>query len=173
MIKVITGPMFSGKSTALLNYIAFIEEQNIPYCIFKPSKDKRDLTRLRARTTSITKGAKVISNLEEIRPNLLGVKTIIIDEFQFLKGDIRELLKLSKEGCTIVAAGLNLTSDLKPFGLMPDLLSIADQITKLQGTCVFCGGYADFTGYKGEETKEIKFGDDRYFPVCLNCLKNF
>jgi thymidine kinase len=173
MIKVITGPMFSGKSTELFNLINKLEENDITYQIFKPSKDKRDTSWLRARTTDRQIGASVISDLNEIENKLTqDTSFIIIDEIQFLTGDVKELIKLSKKGYRIVCAGLSLTSELEPFGLMPAVLSVADEIIKLQSKCTICSEPANYTAttIKKDKTAQIRTGSAEYFPICFDCL---
>ena len=174
MIQTITGPMFSGKSKELLNIIGILKEKGINYIAFKPSRDTRDYTKIHSRAIEENEEAIVVKSLEDITAYLKtidNVSYIIIDEVQFLTGDIKELIKLSKKGIHIIAAGLNLTSELEPFGLMPDLLAVSDNIIKLYAKCAICGRSAKYTAIKGEKDEQIKVGDSEYYPICINCLE--
>lgn len=174
MIEVITGPMFSGKSKELLDIVGILKEKKINYVIFKSSLDSRDYTKLRSRAVKETEEAIVVKSLEDIIAYLKtidNVSYIIIDEVQFLTGDVRELVKLSKKGMHIIAAGLNLTSELEPFGLMPNLLAVSDNIIKLHTKCAICGRSAKYTAIREEKNEQIMVGDSEYYPICINCLK--
>lgn len=174
MIEVITGPMFSGKSKELLDIVGILKEKKINYVVFKPSLDSRDYTKLRSRAVEESEEAIVVKSLEDIIKYLEqtnNITHILIDEVQFLTGDVRELIKLSKKGIHIVAAGLNLTSELEPFGLMPDLLAVSDNIIRLYAKCAICGRSAKYTAIKGEKDKQVMVGDSEYYPICINCLE--
>ena len=174
MIEVITGPMFSSKSKELLDIVGILKEKKINYVVFKPSLDSRDYTKLRSRAVEETEEAIVVKSLEDIIAYLKtidNVSYILIDEVQFLTGDVRELVKLSKKGMHIIAAGLNLTSELEPFGLMPDLLAVSDNIIRLYAKCAICGCSAKYTAIKEEKNEQIMVGDSEYYPICISCLK--
>lgn len=174
MIQTITGPMFSGKSKELLDIIGILKEKKINYIAFKPSRDTRDYTKIHSRAIEENEEAIVIKSLEDITKYLEqtnNITHILIDEVQFLTGDVRELVKLSKKGIHIIAAGLNLTSELEPFGLMPDLLAVSDNIIRLYAKCAVCGRSAKYTAIKGEKDEQVKVGDSEYYPICISCLE--
>lgn len=174
MIEVITGPMFSGKSKELLDIIGILKEKKVNYVAFKPSLDTRDYTKIHSRAIEENEEAIVVKSLEDITAYLKtidNISYIIIDEVQFLTGDVRELVKLSKKGIHIIAAGLNLTSELEPFGLMPDLLAVSDNIIRLYTKCAICGRSAKYTAIKKEKDKQIMVGDSEYYPICISCLE--
>ena len=172
MIKVITGAMFSGKSYRLIELIKELDEDTIE--IFKPNIDTRDKGIIKSRDSEETYSAFLIDNLSEI-PNYIDnkVKTIIIDEAQFLVGDISIIIDLHLKGYDFIISGLNLTSERKPFGLMKDILCIATDIEILKAKCAYCGKFTAEYTYSTNDKKEgdILVGGN-YFPVCRECLPN-
>ena len=95
----------------------------------------------------------------------------IIDEFQFLNGDVKVIEDLAQEGKKFFIAGLNLTSEKKPFGKMGDLLCVSDHVTTMTSICEICKrDNAIFSFYKGDKkTGDIEIGDSDYVPVCREC----
>ena len=162
MIKLYTGPMFSGKSDELLKeYDKKYHKSKI--LLFKPKIDTRDYGVIKTRNgKEVT--AILINNLNDIY-NYLNDKitTIFIDEANFMKGNIDVLIDLSiNKDLDIFIAGLNLTSELKPFGIMPELLARAEFVTKLSACCKVCGQGAT-------RTQRIINGKPAYYedPIIL------
>lgn len=169
MIKVITGAMFSGKSYRLIELIKELDENTIE--IFKPNIDTRDKGIIKSRDSEETYSAFLIDNLNEI-PNYIDdkVKTIIIDEAQFLIGDISIIVDLHLKGYDFIISGLNLTSERKPFGLMKDILCVATDIEILKAKCICCDRInADYT-YSIKNKKEDILIGEYYVPICKECL---
>ena len=169
MIKVYTGTMFSGKSTRLIEEYNKIEDKNAVMC-FKPSKDKREFGAIRARNVEETVSSIVISRFEEILFHINeNIKYIFIDEVQFINGNFNILTKFSLKGITIFIAGLKQTSELRPFGTMPYILAIADEIEILHTNCE-CGEIARYTDCTTDKKNDILIGDkEKYRPVCEKC----
>lgn len=170
MIKVYTGPMFSGKSSALLTDYNLIEDKENIVC-FKPSKDTRDKTKIRARKINTEVEAIVINKFDQIKEHITdNTKYIFIDEVQFITGDFNLLTRLSIEkDITIVIAGLSKTNNQRPFGSMPYILAIADEITILKANCE-CGNEAIYTYCKEKKDNDILIGSKQYKPLCRECL---
>ena len=171
MIKVFTGPMFSGKSTALIETYASIWNKETCMC-FKPSKDNRDFSRLYSRNIKKPVDALVVKDLSEI-PKLLkdNTRTLFIDEIQFLTGDVKVLVDLSvNNDIDVYVAGLNMTSEQKPFGLMPQVMAVADEIQICKATCFDCNRPAQYTYCIADKTEEILVGSKEYIPLCKTCL---
>ena len=171
MIKVFTGPMFSGKSDALLNeYDKRYHKSRI--LLFKSKMDTRDYGVVKTR-----KGKEINAILVDDIKDIPGyitdkINTIFIDEANFLKGDIKILLELSvMEDLDIYIAGLNMTSEQAPFGIMPQLLSIADEIEILHASCNECNRDAIYTYYDGKKKGDILVGNDNYIALCARCLR--
>ena len=173
MIHVKTGPMFSSKSASLIERYNNIWNKEKVMC-FKPKIDDRDLGIIKSRTSKEQIEAYCINDLSEIlnyiKPNTM---TIFIDEIQFLTGDVRLLLNLSiNRDIDFYICGLNMTSEQVPFGIMPSVLAIADDIEILPASCFDCNKDAYFTYFKaGVKTDEVVVGSDQYIPLCANCLR--
>lgn len=175
MIKVITGSMFSGKSLELIQNIeTYLEYYNIDNILFfKPTLDKRDKDKIKSRDSKKEYESTLINNLNEIKSFCnSNTKLIIIDEAQFLKGDVEEILKLHYKGINFIISGLNLDSNQKPFGIMPNILSIATEIHVLKSECLFCGKPAFYTKTNEEKKEEI---DTQiiYYPICKDCINDY
>lgn len=174
MIRVITGPMFSGKSARLIQiammYMAI--DKGVRLECFKPSKDIRDKSYLKSRETSTRIEAKVVKSFEEIKEKKeKGTKIIIIDEAQFLEGNYLILEELSRKGYMIYVGGLRTTSEMQPFGKMCEIMSIADEIEILKARCEICGEEAEYTACKVRKSEDTLIGDkDKYYPICRKCL---
>ena len=169
MIKVITGAMFSGKSFELIELLKALDMNTVK--IFKPNIDTRDKGIIKSRATSKTYTALLIDDLKEI-PQYIdnNTKTIVIDETQFLTGDISIIVDLHLKGYDFIIAGLNLTSERKPFGLMKDIMCIATDIVILKAKCICCNKInADYT-YSIKNKKEDILVGEYYIPICRECL---
>ena len=172
MIYVYTGPMFSEKSKALINtYNLLTNESQAKALCFKPSKDNRDKTKIRSRALKQQIDAIVIKTFEDILKYIKeDTKYIFIDEIQFITGNYNILMDLSIEkDIDFYIAGLSLTSEQKPFGEMPNILAIANEIITLYALCE-CGHEAAYSYCKENKTSDILIGDKEYKPVCRECL---
>lgn len=170
MIKVYTGPMFSGKSEALLSeYDHKYHKSKI--LLFKPKIDTRDYGVVKTRNNKEV-NAILIKDLKDLKKFLTDkITTIFIDEANFLTGDVKILTELSiDEDLDIFIAGLNMDSDLHPFGIMPQILSIADEIVILHASCNECNRDAYYTYYEGKKDT-ILVGSEGYSALCARCLR--
>lgn len=168
-IVVFTGPMFSGKTTALLGAYekAIIAHKKV--LAFKPKIDNRFGDNVIKSRKFGEVEAIAISNLEELKD--YDVDVYIIDEFQFLEGDINVLLELVDDrGKTIYVSGLDMTAEKKPFGLMPKLLAIADSVQKFVAICHDCDEEnAVYSFFLGGKDTDIVVGNNEYIPLCRKC----
>lgn len=174
MITTFIGPMFSGKSDKLIEVYNKIYNKDNIIC-FKPVDDSRDLGVISSRNKQSQLKCYLINKFEDILFILRGLNTpflgkiILIDEAQFIKGNVQYLNYLSiKLDYDIYISGLSLTSDLKPFGCMPEILSISDNIVKLWAHCYYCGRRADYTRCLVDKVKDVLVGNEEYIPVCKN-----
>ena len=168
-INVYTGPMKSGKSQKIINeaYRQQIAGKKIQ--MFKPKLDTRDYEYVADR-----RGNKItainISNMDEI--NNYDADVYIIDEFQFLDGNVNVIQDLASKGKKFFIAGLNLTAEKKPFGKMGDLMCISDNVQMLTAICEVCkNDNAVYTYCKEHKEGDILVGDSQYLPVCRNCYQ--
>lgn len=172
MIKVITGAMFSGKSYRLIEILNKLNTNTIK--IFKPRIDTRDNEFIKSRNCEDTYKGILIYDLKEI-PQYINddIKTIIIDEAQFLTGDIKIIIDLHLKGYDFIISGLNLTSEQKPFGIMRDIMCVATDVEILKARCRCCDkNNAEYT-YSANENKnnDILVGGC-YLPICRECLND-
>lgn len=175
MITIFTGPMFSGKSNRLIDeYEKFYNKEDI--LVLKPVKDTRTTSKIRARGRNIDIQAISIKDLSDIYNIISSDKykdnrVIFIDEAQFITGDVSVILDLSLYDFDFYIAGLNLTSEQKPFGIMPNLIAIADKVEFLKAKCSRCNKDASYTHCVVPKDKEILVGSNEYIPLCRDCLK--
>ncbi|MGZ9413234.1 thymidine kinase [Mycoplasma sp. 480] len=173
MIEVITGPMFSGKSEELLKRIRILEYANIKTLVVKPHFDNRF-----AEDEIISRsGAKIstfnASTAEEIKElfNKKNYKAIAIDEVHFFGKDVLNLLSdLADDGVRVIVSGLDMDYLRRPFSIVPALLSMAENVTKLQAVCVKCKNAAS-TSFRKINSKNVKLlGDtEEYEARCRSC----
>ncbi|HEY6412465.1 MAG TPA: thymidine kinase [Edaphobacter sp.] len=162
-LEVITGPMFSGKSEELIRRLkrARIARQRV--ACFKPDID------LRYHRTSIashgeqTHEACTVANVERLRealfPLLETTDVIGIDEVQFFDESVIPLsVELIHLGKRVVMAGLDTTFNAEPFGPVPALMAIADEVTKLSAVCMVCGQPAIHTQRLGQSQELVVVG---------------
>jgi thymidine kinase len=100
-----------------------------------------------------------------------GIEVVGIDEAQFLDLELPGVCEqLARSGVQVIIAGLDMDFEGKPFGPIPQLLSIADYITKVQAICVKCGDIAHFSYRTSKEKERILLGEkDTYEPRCRSC----
>ncbi|HTW50245.1 MAG TPA: thymidine kinase [Acidobacteriaceae bacterium] len=144
VLEVITGPMFSGKSEELIRRLkrARIARQRV--ACYKPDIDLRYHRTSIASHSSQTHDAVPIASVEELRallyPQLDDIEVVGIDEVQFLSPEIIPLaLELVASGKRVLLAGLDTTFANEPFGPVPNLMALADRVTKLSAVCMVCG----------------------------------
>ena len=168
-INVYTGPMKCGKGHVILQEAKrqLIAGKTIQ--IFKPGIDNRfDEDYVEDRNGNKLKAVN-INSIDELKD--YDADVYIIDEFQFLNGDVKVIEDLAQEGKKFFIAGLNLTSEKKPFGKMGDLLCVSDHVTTMTSICEICKrDNAIFSFYKGDnKSGDIELGDSEYVPVCREC----
>lgn len=163
VLEVITGPMFSGKSEELIRRLkrARIARQRV--ACFKPDIDLRYHRTAIASHSSQTHEAVTVANVEDLRAALypkLGLTDVIgIDEVQFFDASVIPLvLELVALGKRVLMAGLDTTFANEPFGPVPNLMAIADTVTKLSAVCMVCGAAAIHTQRLGQSQELVVVG---------------
>jgi thymidine kinase len=162
-IEVIVGPMFSGKSEELIRRLkrARIARQRV--ACYKPDIDLRYHRTAIASHGSQTHEACTVANVERLKaelfPQLQEVDVIGIDEAQFFDESIIPLtVELVHLGKRILLAGLDTTFNAEPFGPIPALMAIADEVTKLSAVCMVCGAPAIHTQRLGQSQELVLVG---------------
>ena len=149
-INVYTGPMKCGKTQKILDEAKRQQIAGKNVKIFKPTIDDRFSEQSVISRNGYKQNAINISSIDEIKN--YDADVYVIDEFQFLKGDLNELYKLTQKGKKFFIAGLNLTSERKTFGPMGDLLCMSDNVQMLTSVCENCRSEeAIFTYFKGKQ----------------------
>jgi thymidine kinase len=146
-IEVVCGPMFSGKSEELIRRLRRAEIARQRVQIFKPGIDQRyaedhivSHSELRIRSVGVKDAEELETRLDR-RTEVIG-----IDEAQFLgEGIVDVVVRLADLGKRIIIAGLDTDYLGRPFHPMPELLAIADEITKTLAICMQCGNPAKHT----------------------------
>ncbi|MBB5316843.1 thymidine kinase [Tunturibacter empetritectus] len=162
-IETIVGPMFSGKSEELIRRLkrARIARQRV--ACYKPDIDLRYHRTSIASHSSQTHEACTVTNVEHLKaalfPQLDDIDVIGIDEAQFFDDTILPLtVELVHLGKRIILAGLDTTFNAEPFGPIPALMAIADEVTKLSAVCMVCGAPAIHTQRLGQSQELVLVG---------------
>ncbi|WP_158790492.1 thymidine kinase [Granulicella sp. L60] len=162
-IEVISGPMFSGKSEELIRRLrrARIARQRV--ACYKPDIDLRYHRTSIASHSSQTHEACTVTNVEHLKASLLPqldeIDVIGIDEAQFFDASIVPItVELVHLGKRIILAGLDTTFAAEPFGPIPNLMAIADEVTKLSAVCMVCGQPAIHTQRLGQSQELVVVG---------------
>ena len=167
-IEVICGSMFSGKTEELIRRMKRAKFANLKVEIFKPAVDTRYHE---MNIVSHDENAILSTPIENSLTILLlsqDVDVVGIDEAQFFDSEIMHVCQqLALKGVRVIVAGLEMDFMGKPFGPMPQLLAIADYITKLHAICVMCGNMASFSYRKIAGNSQLLLGEkDEYKPLC-------
>ena len=170
-IEVITGCMFSGKTEELIRRLrrAQIAKQKVK--IFKPLIDARYSKDSIVSHNEQSLPSILISDINEMINKIDDAQVIGIDEAQFFKEEIVGICNsLASQGKRIIVAGLDQDYTGKPFEPIPQLLAIAEYITKQHAICVVCGNPADKTQRKIAEAERVIVGAaDIYEARCRKC----
>lgn len=140
-IEVICGSMFCGKTEELIRRIrrAIIAKKNVQ--VFKPEIDNRYAIERITSHNGAYIDATPVQEARQILALLQPETTVVaIDEAQFFDPEIVACVEhIANKGLRVMIAGLDLDFRAEPFGIMPQLLSIAEEVTKLRAICVVCG----------------------------------
>lgn len=143
-IEVITGCMFSGKTEELLRRVkrARIARQRV--VVFKPSVDVRYAEDEVVTHTDDRIPCRPVAHASDILRYVDDVDVVGIDEAQFFDADLPAIAnRLANDGLRVIIAGLDQDSRGQPFEPMPELLAIAEYITKAHAVCTTCGAPAN------------------------------
>ena len=163
-IEVICGSMFSGKTEELINRI---KESNMSYKVFKPDTDTRNEKDKIKSHSKIEIDATTIDNINEILKYKDKFDIIGIDEAQFFSNDIVSVSNsLANSGVRVIIAGLDMDFSGKPFGPMPFLMAIAENVTKVHAKCVETGEPALYSFRKVDNDETVMIGEKKeYQPL--------
>jgi thymidine kinase len=173
-IEVVCGPMFSGKSEELIRRLRRAEIARQRVQIFKPVIDNRYSHDEIVSHSDLRIKSEVVNSAADIM-NKVGPRTEVIgmDEANFLGPDLPEVAgRLADLGKRVIIAGLDTDYLGRPFPPIPDLLAMAEQITKTLAICVRCGNPAKFTQRLIDSNDLIVVGaSDSYESRCRRCFE--
>lgn len=172
-VEVIAGSMFSGKSEELIRRLnrARIARQKVQ--VFKPGIDIRYSSEEIASHSGQKHLSVPVSTTAEMMAQIADDAQVIgIDEAQFFDMAIIDAVNLLAEnGKRVIVAGLDQDYTGKPFEPMPQLLSIAEFITKTHAICVKCGATANYSQRTVESEARVEVGaSDKYEARCRKCF---
>ena len=172
-IEIIAGGMFSGKSEELIRRLrrAVIARQRVQ--VFKPIIDdrfasddivSRDDRRLKAM--AVATSADLLARVE------IGVQVVGIDEVQFFDDGVVDVcMQLADAGIRVIAAGLDQDYMRRPFGPMPALLAVSEEVSKMHAVCVRCRGAAHYSQRLSGGDAQVQVGDASYEARCRSCYE--
>jgi thymidine kinase len=167
-IEVICGSMFSGKTEELIRRIRRAEIAKQRVKVFKPKIDNRYSEFSIVSHSELSYPSEIIEKASEIPDKCFDVEVIGIDEAQFFDLDLVDVCQmLADSGKRVIVAGLDQDYRAKPFEPMPQLLAVAEYISKIQAVCVICGAPANRTQRVTKEGDRVLVGGtDHYEARC-------
>ena len=172
-IEIIAGGMFSGKSEELIRRLrrAVIARQRVQ--VFKPLIDDRYSTDdIVSRDDRRLKAIPVSTSAELLARVEIGVQVVGIDEVQFFDPGVVEVcMQLADAGIRVIAAGLDQDYMRRPFGPMPALLAVAEDVSKMHAVCVRCRGAAHYSQRLSGGNAQVEVGDSSYEARCRSCYE--
>lgn len=171
-IEVICGSMFSGKTEELIRRLkrARIAKQNVH--VFKPAIDVRysednvvSHDEQSIPSTPIESSNSILLLADE------NADVIGIDEAQFIDDNLANVcIELANRGIRVIIAGLDMDFKGMPFGPMPSLCAVADDVRKVHAICMQCGSPAMFSHRLIEDQRRVVLGETQeYEPLCRRC----
>ncbi|HZJ43167.1 MAG TPA: thymidine kinase [Pyrinomonadaceae bacterium] len=172
-VEVIAGSMFSGKSEELIRRLrrAKIARQKVQ--VFKPEIDSRfsnnhivSHSEMRHESANSQSASEVLAKVEP------DTEVVGIDEGQFFDNDLVDVAnELARRGVRVIIAGLDQDYMGRPWEPMPQLLAIAEYITKTHAICMKCGQPANYSQRTFESEERVAVGaSDKYEARCRNCF---
>lgn len=146
-IEVVTGPMFAGKTEELLRRVKRLEYAKKNIVVFKPLMDDRfsinevvSHNNNRTKSVNISKASQIFDYIND------KTDVVAIDEVQFLDEEAVGIIEyMASKGIRVIVSGLDKDFRGEPFSFMPNLIAIAEYVTKLTAICVVCGDPATRT----------------------------
>lgn len=170
-IEVICGSMFSGKTEELIRRMKRAKFARQRVEIFKPAVDVRYSE---ADIVSHDSNAIASTPIDSSASILLfssDIDVVGVDEAQFFDNGLIDVCnQLANNGIRVIIAGLDMDFKGVPFGPMPQLCAIADEVTKVHAICMKCGQLATFSHRTVKNDKQFLLGETTaYEPLCREC----
>ena len=171
-IEIICGSMFSGKTEELIRRLNRARIAKLKVGIVKSSLDTRyDANDIVSHNASVIPSTPV-SNAADILELVADCEVVGIDEAQFFDGAIVDVCQqLADSGKRVIVAGLDMDFAGKPFGCIPQLMAIAEFVTKVHAICVVCGDVAHYSYRLVPSQERVLLGEtDSYEARCRRCF---
>ncbi|MEO1434802.1 MAG: thymidine kinase, partial [Bacteroidota bacterium] len=165
------GSMFSGKTEELIRRLKRAKYANQSIEIFKPQVDDRyDKVKIVSHDANYILSTPIDAS-NEILDLVNDVDVVGIDEAQFFDMELTDVCqRLAERGCRVIIAGLDMDYKGRPFGPMPNLLAVAEYITKVHAICPHCGSLATHSYRLVNEGSTVFLGEkESYEPRCRSC----
>ena len=172
-IEVICGSMFSGKTEELIRRLKRSRIANQRVQIFKPTTDTRYDEKDIVSHDSNSIPSTPIAHSSELLRLTQGVDVVGIDEAQFFDMHLVHICEqLAIRGIRVIVAGLDMDYKGKPFGPIPDLLAVAEYITKVHAICQHCGNLATHSYRLIQKDDTVLLGEkESYEARCRTCYQ--
>lgn len=170
-IEVICGSMFSGKTEELIRRLKRVEFAQQKLLLFKPAIDNRYHEEQVVSHKGSSLEAIPVANSSEILKHWKKERVVAIDEAQFFDEGLTAICNdLAKHGVRVIIAGLDMDYLGQPFGPMPNLLCMAEYVTKVHAICVSCGNLAQYSHRTTKDEGQVLVGAvEKYEPLCRSC----
>ncbi|MDG1247196.1 MAG: thymidine kinase, partial [Flavobacteriaceae bacterium] len=165
-IEVICGSMFSGKTEELIRRIKRAKIANQKFKVFKPTIDSRSKNFIESHDDSKLESTEVKLSTD-ILNKIKNCDVVAIDEAQFFDNEIVNVCnQLANKGIRVIVAGLDMDYLGNPFGPMPNLMAIAEYVTKVHAVCKTSGNIANYSFRKNKKKDIVVIGEkDKYEPL--------
>ncbi|PCJ62797.1 MAG: thymidine kinase [Bacteroidetes bacterium] len=170
-IEVVCGSMFSGKTEELIRRVKRAKIAKLQVRIFKPKMETRyDKVKVVSHDDNYVDSFPVDSS-DEILNWVDGIEVIGIDEAQFFDEGLPAICnQLANMDKRVVIAGLDMDFKGAPFGVMPQLMAMAEYVTKVHAICMQCGSVAQYSYRFSKTGGQVQLGEkDLYEPRCRAC----
>lgn len=171
--ELIVGCMSAGKSSELIRRIERARLAYLPTIIVKPDTDTRWRPNCVESRNGLASQALIVAGAGEILKHASQSIVVGIDESQFFENDLVTVIEtLLRQKKKIIACGLDLDYQGKPFGPVPHLLALADRVDKLLAVCRKCGSdFACRTQRLVQSKEQILVGEAQYEARCIQCFE--
>ena len=165
-IEVICGSMFSGKTEELIRRIKRVKIANQKFKVFKPTIDSRSKNYIESHDESKIESTEV-KNSSDILDRVEDCDVVAIDEAQFFDDEIVNVCnQLANKGIRVIIAGLDMDYLGNPFGPIPNIMAIAEYVTKVLAVCKKSGNIANYSFRKNKKKDIVVIGEkDKYEPL--------
>lgn len=171
-LELILGPMYSGKTTRLVDLYNDYKDEDKNVLVVNYSADRRYHDTMLSTHDKVMIPCKFVSRLSQLYEEgaLTNINAILINEGQFFP-DIFEftLNMVENHNRNVHICGLDGDFQRNKFGRLLDLIPYCNEVIKLKANCKWCDNHASFSHRISEETEQVVIGSDNYVPLCRGC----